>query len=71
MTQCLNYTAIAPAGVKVLCGVYGYILQCGLPASLAKLVSLRVSQITMGVPRGASSVWSAVARAQTMVTISP
>ena len=45
MTQRLNYTTIAPAGVKALGGVYGYILQCGLPASLVNLVYLRVSQI--------------------------
>jgi len=45
MTQRLNYTAIAPAGVKALGGVYGYILQSGLPGQLVNLVYLRVSQI--------------------------
>ena len=45
MTQRLNYTTIAPAGVKALGGVYGYILQCGLPGSLVNLVYLRASQI--------------------------
>ena len=45
MTQRLNYTAIAPAGVKALGGVYGYIAQSGLPAQLINLVYLRVSQI--------------------------
>ena len=45
MTQRLNYTAIAPAGVKALGGVYGYTLQCGLPGSLVNLVYLRISQI--------------------------
>jgi AhpD family alkylhydroperoxidase len=45
MTQRLNYTTIAPSGVKALGGVYGYILQCGLPTSLVNLVYLRISQI--------------------------
>ena len=45
MTQRLNYTTIAPAGVKALGGVYGYILQCGLPGSLVNLAYLRTSQI--------------------------
>ena len=31
MTQRLDYTAIAPAGVKALGGVYGYILQSACP----------------------------------------
>jgi AhpD family alkylhydroperoxidase len=41
----LDYNQIAPAGVKALGGVYGYIMQCGLPAVLVDLVYLRVSQI--------------------------
>ena len=45
MTQRLNYTTVAPAGVKALGGVYGYIAQSGLPAALVNLVYLRVSQI--------------------------
>ena len=45
MTQRLNYTTVAPAGAKALGGVYGYILQCGLPASLVNLAYLRSSQI--------------------------
>ena len=45
MTQRLNYTTIAPAGVKALGGVYGYILQCGLPGPLVNLAYLRISQI--------------------------
>ena len=35
MTQRSNYTAVAPAGVKGLGGVYGYIVQSGLPSPLA------------------------------------
>ena len=34
MTQRLDYTAIAPAGIKALGSVYGYILQSGLPRLL-------------------------------------
>jgi AhpD family alkylhydroperoxidase len=45
MTQRLNYTTVAPAGVKALGGVYGYIAQSGLDAALVNLVYLRVSQI--------------------------
>jgi AhpD family alkylhydroperoxidase len=45
MTQRLDYTAIAPAGVKALGGVYNYIVQSGLPRQLVNLVYLRTSQI--------------------------
>jgi AhpD family alkylhydroperoxidase len=45
MTQRLIYTEIAPAGVKALGGVYGYVTQSGLPGLLVDLVYLRVSQI--------------------------
>ncbi|MCW2242040.1 carboxymuconolactone decarboxylase family protein [Azospirillum canadense] len=45
MTQRLDYNAIAPAGMKALGGVYGYLSQSGLPAELINLVFLRVSQI--------------------------
>ena len=45
MTERLDYTKIAPAGVKALGGVYGYILQSGLPGQLVNLVYLRASQI--------------------------
>jgi AhpD family alkylhydroperoxidase len=45
MTQRLNYTAIAPAGVKALGNVYGYIVQSGLPRQLVNLAYLRASQI--------------------------
>ena len=45
MTQRLDYMTIAPAGVKALGGVYGYIVQSGLPRPLVNLVYLRVSQI--------------------------
>jgi AhpD family alkylhydroperoxidase len=45
MTQRLNYTAVAPAGIKALGSVYGYIAQSGLPRLLVTLVYLRASQI--------------------------
>jgi AhpD family alkylhydroperoxidase len=45
MSQRLEYTQIAPAGVKALGGVYGYVMQSSLPAALVELVYLRVSQI--------------------------
>jgi AhpD family alkylhydroperoxidase len=45
VTQRLDYTKIAPNGVKALGGVYGYVMQSGLPAELVDLVYLRVSQI--------------------------
>src|SRR6476619_6467108 len=45
MSKRLDYTQIAPAGVKALGGVYGYVMQSGLLAALVDLVYLRVSQI--------------------------
>jgi AhpD family alkylhydroperoxidase len=45
MSMRLDYNKIAPGGVKALGGVYGYIMQSGLPAVLVDLVYLRVSQI--------------------------
>ena len=43
--QRLDYTAIAPAGIKALGSVYGYIMQSGLPRLLVNSVYLRTSQI--------------------------
>jgi AhpD family alkylhydroperoxidase len=45
MTKRLEYDQIAPNGVKALGGVYGYIMQSGLPGELVNFVYLRVSQI--------------------------
>jgi AhpD family alkylhydroperoxidase len=45
MTLRTDYTAATPAGVKALGGVYGHIMQSGLPKTLVNLVYLRVSQI--------------------------
>ncbi|MHC2335303.1 carboxymuconolactone decarboxylase family protein [Bradyrhizobium sp. USDA 4454] len=45
MSMRLDYNRIAPAGVKALGGVYGYVLQSNLPATLVTLVYLRISQI--------------------------
>jgi len=45
VSQRLDYSKIAPNGVKALGGVYGYVTQSGLPAELVNLVYLRVSQI--------------------------
>jgi AhpD family alkylhydroperoxidase len=45
MTMRLDYNHIAPAGVKALGGVYGYVMQSSLPATLVNLVYLRISQI--------------------------
>src|SRR5882757_3632195 len=45
MSKRLDYTQIAPTGVKALGGVYGYVAQSSLPAVLVDLVYLRVSQI--------------------------
>jgi AhpD family alkylhydroperoxidase len=45
MTVRIDYARVAPAGVKALGGVYGYILQSGLDEVLVDLVYLRVSQI--------------------------
>lgn len=45
MTKRLDYNQIAPAGIKALGGVYGYLLQSRLSATLIELVYLRISQI--------------------------
>ncbi|WP_312590745.1 carboxymuconolactone decarboxylase family protein [Stenotrophomonas maltophilia] len=45
MSQRINYNQVAPAGTKALGGVYSYVMQSGLPATLVDLVYLRVSQI--------------------------
>jgi AhpD family alkylhydroperoxidase len=45
MSKRLDYTQIAPAGVKALGGVYGYVMQSDLAPVLVDLVYLRVSQI--------------------------
>lgn len=45
MSKRLDYTQIAPAGVKALGGFYGYVTQSGLSPVLVDLVYLRVSQI--------------------------
>ncbi len=45
MSQRMNYNAAAPAGMKALGTVYGYVRQSGLSPRLIDLVYLRVSQI--------------------------
>lgn len=45
MSQRIDYSKVAPAGVKALGGVYSYVIQSGLPAELIELVYLRISQI--------------------------
>lgn len=45
MSERLDYNHIAPAGAKALGGVYGYVMQSGLPMTLVTLAYLRVSQI--------------------------
>ena len=45
MTKRLEYTQIAPNVAKALGGVYGYVMESGLPAALVEPVYLRVSQI--------------------------
>ena len=45
MSKRLDYNQVAPAGVKALGSVYGYIMQSNLPPALVDLVYLRISQI--------------------------
>jgi AhpD family alkylhydroperoxidase len=45
MGKRLDYTQIAPEGVKTLGGVYSYVMQSSLSHALIELVYLRVSQI--------------------------
>ena len=43
MTKRLDYNQISSNGAKALGGVYGYVVQSGLPGKLVELVYLRVS----------------------------
>ena len=43
MTQRLDYTAIAPAGIKALGSVYAYIVQSDLPRLLVSGLSARLA----------------------------
>ena len=45
MSPRLDYTQVAPAGVRALGHLYGYVAQSGLDNELVDLVYLRVSQI--------------------------
>ncbi|MBR0874836.1 carboxymuconolactone decarboxylase family protein [Bradyrhizobium tropiciagri] len=45
MSMRIDYNKIAPAGIKALGGVYGYVTQSGLSAKLIELIYLRISQI--------------------------
>jgi AhpD family alkylhydroperoxidase len=45
MSKRLDYNRIAPAGIKALGGVYGYVAQSSLSPVLVDLTYLRVSQI--------------------------
>jgi len=45
LSKRLDYNQIAPAGVKALGGVYGYVMQSSLSPVLVDLAYLRVSQI--------------------------
>jgi hypothetical protein len=42
MIKRLDYSQAAPNGAKTLGGVYGYVMQSGLPAELVELLYLRV-----------------------------
>jgi AhpD family alkylhydroperoxidase len=41
----MDHNAVAPAGMKAVGTVYGYVLQSGLPRTLVELVYLRISQM--------------------------
>jgi AhpD family alkylhydroperoxidase len=45
MSERLDHNDAAPAGMKALGQLYGYLVQSGLPPALLDLVYLRVSQI--------------------------
>ena len=45
MSERIDYSQVAPRGVKALGGVHLYVAQSGLPATLVTLVYLRVSLI--------------------------
>src|SRR3546814_4266161 len=45
MSKRLDYNQVDPVGAKELGGVYGYVVQCGLPLELVDLLYQRISQI--------------------------
>ena len=45
MPQRLDHNAVAPAGMRALGEVYGYVLKSSLPTALTNLAYLRTSQI--------------------------
>ena len=45
MTKRVDYNEIAPVGLRAFGGVYGYVMQSGVPAALVELVCLRISQV--------------------------
>lgn len=45
MSERIDFSHVAPAGMKALGGVYSYVSQSGLAHELVELVFLRVSQI--------------------------
>ena len=45
MSERLDFNTAAPAGMKALGGVYGYLAQSGLPTQLLHMVFLRASQL--------------------------
>ena len=55
MTKRLDYNKIAPNGAKALGGVYGYVMQSGLPAELVRDNALAVSGL-LAVKIGGRSV---------------
>jgi hypothetical protein len=50
MTKRLDYNQIAPNGAKALGGVYGYVVQGGLPGELVELVYLCGSRKSTTAP---------------------
>ena len=57
MSARLDYTQVAPAGIKALGGVYGYVMQSGLPPALVDLVYLRISQINNCACSASGNSW--------------
>jgi hypothetical protein len=47
MSVRIDYTGVAPAGVKALGGVYGYVMESGLDETLVETVYLRVHRSTV------------------------
>ena len=57
MTERLDYNQVAPNGVKALGGVYGYVMQSGLPAELVPRTNKTAARMEPALLQSIDPVW--------------